>query len=499
MSNQLKFNDIYLSLQIRKSQEEKKDEYGNFIFEVEASNENVDLQDQIVLQNALIESKEEFLKNGVISLDHLHRRKNEDGTVTVDNSKIIGEPIDVKFDTKTKSTVVVGKLYKDNPEAEKIINLLKSGSTRVKASVGGIFPEIVKNAKTGVEKVIHVLWNDLALTVNPVNNTVSNAVFAKSMTSAEFVDFLPEEIKKSLCAGYGTDSNEMSGGRAIIKEDVEKKVNDTTVEKSNDTVDETLAIQQLIDFAQRGRINGEKDAIDFLMSKGLSKEKAGEITSEIIKQGRQVMKKSFSNAVSELLKSLTGQREDEEDINKDRGVKTTDDNGTGDDVNLDNGKDGNTGDEDDADGEDTEEPEEEPDDNSDDDQNVDGSEVLKALDFELSEMRKSMETLRKQNEDLGNALVNLAQMVYAIGDEKNPPRSTMAKSMNGNSVQNNGARKGRPTLEEFAKVQSILTKAVAAGEISLQKSTMIESEVQRVMQLGGKMSDETYKFICSKM
>lgn len=83
--------------------------------------------------------------------------------------------------------------------------------------------------------------------------------------------------------------------------------------------------------------------------------------------------------------------------------------------------------------------------------------------------------------------------------KKNPPRSTMAKSMNGNSVQNKGSREGRPTLEEFTKVQSILTKAVAAGEISLQKSTMIESEVQRVMQLGGKMSDETYKFICSKM
>lgn len=491
MSNQLKFNDIYLSLQIRKSQEEKKDEYGNFIFEVEASNENVDLQDQVVLQNALIESKEEFLKNGVISLDHLHRRKNEDGTVTVDNSKIIGEPIDVKFDTKTKSTVVVGKLYKDNPEAEKIINLLKSGSTRVKASVGGIFPEIVKNAKTGVEKVIHVLWNDLALTVNPVNNTVSNAVFAKSMTSAEFVDFLPEEIKKSLCAGYGTDSNEMSGGRAIIKEDVEKKVNDTTVEKSNDTVDENLAIQQLIDLAKRGRINGEKDAMDFLVSKGLSKEKAGEITSEIIKQGRQVMKKSFSDTVSELLKSLTGKKEDEEDINKGRNKDEDVD-----DIDLGNGEDENTGDEDD---ENNDEPEEGSDDNSDDDQMVDGSELLKSLDYELSEMRKSMKVLRKQNEDLGKAVVDLAQMVYAIGNEKNPPRSTMAKSMNGNSVQNKGSREGRPTLEEFTKVQSILTKAVAAGEISLQKSTMIESEVQRVMQLGGKMSDETYKFICSKM
>ena len=40
---------IYLNLVIRKSAG-KTDKFGNYIFEVEASNENVDLQDQIVLQ-----------------------------------------------------------------------------------------------------------------------------------------------------------------------------------------------------------------------------------------------------------------------------------------------------------------------------------------------------------------------------------------------------------------------------------------------------------------
>lgn len=59
MTDTDKFNDVYLNLEIRKS-EGKTDEYGNYIFEVEASNENVDLQDQIVLQNALMESKMSF-------------------------------------------------------------------------------------------------------------------------------------------------------------------------------------------------------------------------------------------------------------------------------------------------------------------------------------------------------------------------------------------------------------------------------------------------------
>ena len=97
MSNQLKFNDIYLSLQIRKSQEEKKDEHGNFIFEVEASNENVDLQDQIVLQNALIESKEEFLKNGVLNL--------RQHVVDIPVMKVKGATVDIRK---------VGKLFDGN-------------------------------------------------------------------------------------------------------------------------------------------------------------------------------------------------------------------------------------------------------------------------------------------------------------------------------------------------------------------------------------------------
>ena len=76
MTDTDKFNDVYLNLEIRKSAG-KTDDFGNYIFEVEASNENLDLQNQIVLQRALMESKDEFLKGGVISFDHLHKRRDE--------------------------------------------------------------------------------------------------------------------------------------------------------------------------------------------------------------------------------------------------------------------------------------------------------------------------------------------------------------------------------------------------------------------------------------
>ena len=271
---------IYLNLVIRKSAG-KTDEFGNYIFEVEASNENVDLQDQIVLQNALMETKDEFLRDGVISYDHLHKQTDANGLVISDPSMVIGEPIDVTFDTKTKSTVVKGKLYVTNEKAKEIIKMLKAGSTRLRASVGGIFPKIIKDAKSGIEKITHVLWNDLALTVAPVNNSVGSASLVKSLSAQEFVSSLPEEIKKALSAGYGTDASAMSGGRALIPENVGGQ----TIEASNAnafTPEEQAVISELLTALEGGNVNGETAAELFLRSKGIEKARARAIVRKII-------------------------------------------------------------------------------------------------------------------------------------------------------------------------------------------------------------------------
>ncbi|GHU34782.1 hypothetical protein FACS1894172_15540 [Spirochaetia bacterium] len=157
------------------------------MFEVEASNENLDLEQQRVLQRALLNSKEYFLTNGVVSKDHLHRRQDESGHLIVDDSMVIGEPVSVY--TKGLRTFVRGILYKSNTYAREFIKLLQDGSTRVKASVGGLYP-VVKRGIDGAGEVVKVLWNDLALTVAPVNPTVAPAMMTKSLNSLELVRLL---------------------------------------------------------------------------------------------------------------------------------------------------------------------------------------------------------------------------------------------------------------------------------------------------------------------
>ena len=241
---------IYLALKIDKSSI-GKDRNGDFIFDVEASNENLDLEGQKVLQRVLLDSKEYFLSNGFISKDHLHQKivgEGDNKTLIYDEDFIIGEPLEVY--TKGTSTRVKGKLYKNNEYAQKFIKLLQEGSSRVKASVGGLLP-IVKKVKEGgkeIEKVISVLWNDLALTISPVNPTVSSAYIVKSLNSLEFV--------KALTAGHGTDSTAFTGGRAIIKENIESK------QKENAELDERL-IYFLTKIIQ-GNIHTEKEEKELL-------------------------------------------------------------------------------------------------------------------------------------------------------------------------------------------------------------------------------------------
>jgi hypothetical protein len=146
---------------------------GNYIFEAEASNENIDLHKQIVLQRALLDSTDDFLNVGVISYNHLHKRRGAGGQAISDFSMIIGEPIEVR--TEGKKTIVKGKLYHTSKMAQEIIKALNSGSSRIKASIGsprtGV--KIEHDIKTGIETVTRFTWNDLALTLSPVNPTVS--------------------------------------------------------------------------------------------------------------------------------------------------------------------------------------------------------------------------------------------------------------------------------------------------------------------------------------
>jgi uncharacterized protein YegP (UPF0339 family) len=262
-------NDIFLDMVVCKSGG-KTDENGNYIFEVEASNEDLDLQGQVVLQRALLASKDHFLTEGVISYDHLHKRRGPNGETISDSSMVIGEPIEVKTDGRR--TIVVGKLYKSNETARDLIQKLKDGSTRIRASVGGIFPKIVKDVKTGIEKVTSVLWNDLALTFAPVNSHVSPVVLARSMTSSEFV--------KALTAGSGTDHAEFAGGRALAKEEVGTKVFSAVPDAADEEAQDK--IRSLLAALNTGEVEGREESVRYLVKQGMNSEQARAAVREIL-------------------------------------------------------------------------------------------------------------------------------------------------------------------------------------------------------------------------
>lgn len=482
--------NLIVEAMVCKSISGDEDENGNYVFEVEASNENLDLQNQITLQSALEKSQEYFITNGVISDDHLHKTRNPDGSVETHKERIIGEPVSVRFDPKTKQTFVKGILYKGIEAAKPYIDLLKNKSRLVKASIGGIMPKIKHNSD-GSETVTSFMWNDLALTCSPVNWTVGSAKFAKSMGLIDFC--------KSLEAGTGTDAATMADGRSLQSEDLEdetKKLLDVTdgnikgddeeddLEKSKDDKSIIHAVVKSID-------NGDLSTIDeiekALMDGGFDQYKARDITLEIIRQGEQRMKKShFSSTISELLKSFG----EEEDIQKSQAKDSEDEEAKDTLFDDEESKD---------DDEDVEKCsvkkslDEEAEDNSD---YLDATELMKSMGETVDALKAENEALKKSLEEVQN---NMIEVTKSFGDYLKTPnaRATVVqKSVDENTqAVSNGPAK-RPSAADFDVLKSCLVKAVQKKEIGLEAVQFYNSEFQKAMN-GIKVKPEVWNKICS--
>lgn len=207
-----------------------------------------------------------------------------------------------------------------------------------------------------------------------------------------------------------------------------------------------------------------------------------------------MMKKSFSGAVGDLLKSLTGAGKDDDDkVEKGEGGAV---------INLDDEPDDENG----GDGGDNgKKKKKKPDDNGnddpdgggdDDDEEIDGTALLKSLNMELASMRKSLKAARRQINDLGNAVVNLAQMVAVANNAPLPPSAVIAKSMTGAKGQAQTAvPNGRPSEQDLKKAQVILADCTKNGVIDVKKSSMILSDMQKCMSTGKPMNPEYYQFL----
>ena len=466
--------EFYLEASICKSGC-KTDDAGNCLFEVEASNENLDFQNQKVLQRALMDSRDNFLRYGVISNDHLHHGQGLNGEKITCPENIIGEPVDVRTDGG--KTIVTAKLYRSNPIARTFIRLLKDGSTRIRASIGGIFPK-VRRLMDGTEAVTSLVWNDLALTATPVNNTVGCAHLVKSYSAGEFV--------KALCAGAVTDAAAKEGGAALVEEDVRKCTVDTQDEAakcvtplavfptlatqgegsgappcydsagkpfsvelvitgkvnseqlrqlaeqnraagvSDDTLSERLAVAELVDQLGIGAIQNSEEALAFLVAGGVADDKAREYLRDIETQGGYLMKKSLGTRtrLSNILKSLKKSKGEEELEGEDiEGAEATadeeqpsffdDEEGASDDEDAGDFEDEDIDlDDEDLDLEDEDEDIDLDDEGDEDEELVDGTDVVKSLSKRMARLEKSMKSMAR----LEKSVNAIGKTVVAVGE-----------------------------------------------------------------------------------
>jgi hypothetical protein len=200
------------------------EERGKRFIYLEASREERDQHNEVVLAKALEDSADHYLKFGNIDLDHktmpavakLHG-------ITRPDLWEIGAPVEVRVDGI--STFVKAELFTGATDLAEKANMVWDSMTKLQParkwypSVGG---KIMKKSMTLDEKsgdkiavVSGVRWTNIALSQHPVNQhvggiaTIPFGVLAKSW-SADGLD-----IAKALEASYATDAGSKTGGAAF--------------------------------------------------------------------------------------------------------------------------------------------------------------------------------------------------------------------------------------------------------------------------------------------
>ncbi len=206
------------------------EEGGERFVYIEASKESRDQQGEIVLAKALQESVDIFRKFGVVDLDHKSMPSvAKMYGITAPEEWIIGQPIEVRF--QGDMTFVKAHLRRGDTALAERANRVWDGLTKVTppdryyASVGGSVlgreVRIDPMTKARVPVITKTRWNNLALSLNPVNpdlnpaSTTPVGTFAKALGG--FV------VAKALEAGYATDSAAMTGGQALGMQSLDRR------------------------------------------------------------------------------------------------------------------------------------------------------------------------------------------------------------------------------------------------------------------------------------
>lgn len=204
-------------------------EGGDRFIYLEASNESLDQQGEVVLAKALADSKDYYLKFGNLDIDHYTQIGAKVGIPNYELFEI-GRPVDVSV--KDGSTFVKGQVYSGSGPAAEKANSFWSSLTELNPparwypSVGGavMSKSVVIDPATKAKRAVinKVRWSNIGFSKTPVNAnlaTVSTVPFGALVKSwgSDGLDFA-----KAIEAGYGTDSATLSGGGALRKQSLEQ-------------------------------------------------------------------------------------------------------------------------------------------------------------------------------------------------------------------------------------------------------------------------------------
>lgn len=202
-------------------------EEGQRVIYIEASNEAVDHQGEVVMSKALADSADYYLRHGNLDIDHYTLIGPRSGMKDA-NLYEIGRPLEVS--SRDGKTFVKGCIYSGSGPAAEQANIFWSSLTDINPpqrwypSVGGAIPPGGKvvdfDPVTQKRRVLvkATRWTNIGFSKTPVNpavptvSTVPFGALAKSW-AAEGIDFLG--MQKALTAGYGTDSASLTGGAAL--------------------------------------------------------------------------------------------------------------------------------------------------------------------------------------------------------------------------------------------------------------------------------------------
>lgn len=203
------------------------EEGGKRLLYLEASDESVDHQKEKVLQSALSDSADYFLRHGNIDISHytlVGLKHNIPNHLEYE----IGKPREVRFgDGAGRKTFVKAELYQganggtsaQAGNADMVWNSLtmqRPPMSWFPSVGGGILDKGPMSKGSDITVVRKVRWCNIGLDRMPVNKSVPEVslapigVFAKSMGALV--------LSKTLTAGYGTDSAQLAGGAALRKQ-----------------------------------------------------------------------------------------------------------------------------------------------------------------------------------------------------------------------------------------------------------------------------------------